>query len=253
MLNQLLITDLRQFGLSEYESRAYLVLTMYGVSAASFVSERTRIPSSKVYDVLNSLKIKGLVEVAQAKPKKFRAIDPKYALSGIAEKRELAAKQLKDKTLDIINKLEPPEENDLSHIWSSAGRKIFFNKGSELLKKANEYVMATTSNFSRSAYLDEAILDAAKRGVKIKILGTSKLTKDSRLRAKWYAKSGANIRTLHMRYYPVFAVSDNDELIFRVNGKKKCDFIWSRNTDLVNILKSYFEQLWRKADIMQLC
>jgi len=252
MLNQNLILELREFGLTEYESRAYIILTMYGSSIASFISEHTRIPSSKIYDILNSLKAKGLVEICSTKPKRFKAIEPKHALNNIIEKREFVASQLRMRANNILSKLTPLEEKDNSQIWSSTGKKIFIDKICELFRGSKENITFVTGDFPRNPHLDEEFLKAIKRGVKVRILGVRHLTEESKLKAEWYAKNGADIRVIPLDVHSSFAINEKNELVFKVNSKIECDFIWTRNIPLVNILGMYFEHCWIKADFMQL-
>ena len=54
---------LREIGLREYETRAYLTLLERGVMTASEISEHGGVPYSKVYETLNSLERKGWTEV----------------------------------------------------------------------------------------------------------------------------------------------------------------------------------------------
>lgn len=253
MLNQNLISELREFGLTEYESRVYVVLTMYGSSIASFISEHTRIPSSKIYDILNSLKAKGLVEICSAKPKKFKAIDPKHALTNIVERREMLTNQLRIRATDILNKLKPVDEKDNSQIWSSAGKKIFLGKIAEIFRESKNYVVFVTGDFPRNPQLDREIVKATKRGVKITVLCVRHFTEESKLKAEWYAKNNINIRILPLDVDSSFALNENNELVFKVNSKQECDFIWTKNAPLVTILKLYFNHCWKKADFMQLC
>lgn len=253
MLNQNLISELREFGLTEYESRVYVVLTMYGSSIASFISEHTRIPSSKIYDILNSLKSKGLVETCSVKPKKFRAIEPKHALNNIVESKEMIASQLRNRASDLLERLKPLDEKDNSQIWSSSGKKIFLDKMAELFRGSKEYILFVTADFPRNPYLDREIVKAVRRGVKITVLGVRHMTEESKLKAEWYAKNHVNIKVLPMDTHSSFALNEKDELVFKVNTKKECDFIWTKNIPLVSILKMYFEHCWKKADFMQLC
>ena len=53
---------LHQVGLTEYETRAYLILLKQGVMTASEISEHGKIPYSKVYETLNSLEKKGFLK-----------------------------------------------------------------------------------------------------------------------------------------------------------------------------------------------
>jgi sugar-specific transcriptional regulator TrmB len=252
MLNQMIISDLRQFGLNEYESRAYLVLTIYGSSIAAFISEHTKIPSSKVYEVLNTLKSKGLVEVSTSKPKRFKAIDPKCALSNIVEQKQILAETLKQKTEHIVSRLIMSEEKETSQIWSSAGKEMYCNKIAELYKKSRQDIVIVTTDFSRNPCVDDAFLKAVRRKVKVLMICTSELKEDSRVRAEWYAKNGADIKAIPLNTSASFLVSDSKELIFNI-VPEQYDFMWSSNIALAYIMKSHFERLWEKSDIIQLC
>jgi len=71
MLREDLVKSLKEFGLSEYEAKAYLVLTIHGPLTASSVSELSNVPQSKVYAVLKSLVSKYLAEYWNGKPLKY--------------------------------------------------------------------------------------------------------------------------------------------------------------------------------------
>ena len=62
---------LHEVGLTEYETRAYLILLEQGVMTASEVSEHGGIPYSKVYETLNSLEKKGWVEAERGRPTRY--------------------------------------------------------------------------------------------------------------------------------------------------------------------------------------
>ncbi|MDH5782875.1 MAG: TrmB family transcriptional regulator, partial [Candidatus Bathyarchaeota archaeon] len=53
---------LRELGLTQYETRAYLALVDKGVLTASQISEYADVPYSKIYEVLASLEKKGWVK-----------------------------------------------------------------------------------------------------------------------------------------------------------------------------------------------
>jgi len=80
---------LHEVGLTEYETRAYLILLERGVMTASEVSEYGGIPYSKVYETLNSLERKGWVEAERGRPSRYFPKAPSEAL-------EAARLQLED-------------------------------------------------------------------------------------------------------------------------------------------------------------
>jgi sugar-specific transcriptional regulator TrmB len=67
---------LRQVGLTEYEAKAYLALLNTHLNAATQVSEKSGVPRTKIYSVLEALKHKGWVRVYSGVPLLFKAVTP---------------------------------------------------------------------------------------------------------------------------------------------------------------------------------
>ena len=80
--------SLRDIGLTEYESLAYLALVKSGELTAGKVSEFTSIPYSKVYSVLDSLDRKGWIEVKGGRPRLYYPKSPVEALMAEQLKQE---------------------------------------------------------------------------------------------------------------------------------------------------------------------
>jgi hypothetical protein len=117
-----------------------------------------------------------------------------------------------------------------------------------MISKARKFGFAITSHFSRCPSLDDAYVSALRKGVKIKMLGTSILSKDKKARASWYLKKGAEIRILPLDSQITMGTVDNKEVCIRIdNNSLDSDVIWSNNPALVNIFKTYFRELWIRA------
>lgn len=84
-----------QIGLNSYEAKAYLGLLKRRSFTAPELWKITKIPRSRVYDILSSLNEKGLVSFLPGKPRRFCALDPSIALKSMREnvEREMAAKR----------------------------------------------------------------------------------------------------------------------------------------------------------------
>ncbi len=67
---------LEDLGLTAYESKALAYLVQHGERSAPNLSQETGIPFGRVYDTLNSLVAKGLVNVATGRPKRYAAVPP---------------------------------------------------------------------------------------------------------------------------------------------------------------------------------
>jgi sugar-specific transcriptional regulator TrmB len=250
MLRESLITNLKEFGLSEYEAKAYLALTLHGPLTASNVAENSKIPQSKVYGILKSLSDKFLAESWKGKPLKFKSIEPNIGLRKILERKKMAIENLREKSAVMLEQLKPLKgfETEDFGIWSSSGKLACMEKAAEMVFRAKKLGLATTSRFSRYPPLDNAYASALKKGVRIKILGTSKMDGARKARATWYARHGAEIRILPMNVNPVIGIVDDKEVSIRLDNSDTPDMIWSNNPALISIFRTYFDDVWDKAE-----
>jgi len=70
------VEKLQQVGLTEYEAKAYLALLNTHLSTATQASEKSGVPRTKIYTVLEALKNKGWVRVYSGVPLLFKAVPP---------------------------------------------------------------------------------------------------------------------------------------------------------------------------------
>ena len=88
------MANLRDLGLSEYESRAYRSLLRTGPTTAKELSRTSEVPMGRIYDVLNGLEHHQLIRSqAAGRPKKYVAVEPEVALDRLlaVKKQELEA------------------------------------------------------------------------------------------------------------------------------------------------------------------
>lgn len=68
------IEQLEQFGLSAYAARTFVALVTLGTGTAKDVSQVSDVPRTRVYDAIDELHDRGLVDVQQSSPQEFWAI-----------------------------------------------------------------------------------------------------------------------------------------------------------------------------------
>jgi sugar-specific transcriptional regulator TrmB len=236
--------------LSDYEAKAYLALTLNGPLTASGVAEKSKIPQSKVYGILKSLSDKFLAESWNGKPVKFKTVEPMIAFKKILERRKMMINKLEEKSVTLIEHLKPMNgfKTENFSLWSSSGKLACMEKAAEMLSRAKKFGFATTSKFSRYPPLDNEYVRVLRRGVKVKMLGTSELDETKKARASWYARHGAEIRILPMKVNPTIGIIDDSEVSFRSDNSDTPDMIWSDNPALIDVFRTYFEDLWNKAE-----
>ena len=118
------MADLRDLGLSEYESRAYRALLDVGPATAKELSDASGVPMGRVYDVLNSLERHRLARSqAASRPKKYLAVEPDAALDRLLadRRRELdeKAEQYERVAEELSSELEAGEPVE-EQFWTAA-------------------------------------------------------------------------------------------------------------------------------------
>jgi sugar-specific transcriptional regulator TrmB len=72
------VEKLQKIGLTEYEAKAYLSLLNDHIVTASKLSEKSGVPRTKIYAVLESLASKGWIKVYAGVPLLFKAVAPTH-------------------------------------------------------------------------------------------------------------------------------------------------------------------------------
>jgi sugar-specific transcriptional regulator TrmB len=245
-----LVNDLIDFGFTDYEARVFLVLSIKGPLTASEIGKCTEIPNSKVYEIVNKLESKSILEVSkEGKYKKYKVLDASHIIKKMVEKRKSNVKVLEKKAEHILKKINTGNSKPTESIWICQGKKNFLEKVSVMAKNSNDYAYAITKEFSRIPDLDQEIINAAKRGVEVKIIGNiDKFNELNLARARWYASHNVKIRTIPLEIQPRICLVDGKEVCLRVDNGYDSEFIWSNNPALINLIKSYFEVLWKSAE-----
>ena len=85
---------LKQIGLTDSEIKVYLALIKIGQSTSGKIVDESRVTRSKIYDILERLKNKGLVShITKESTKYFSAADPNVILDYLDKKEEELLKE----------------------------------------------------------------------------------------------------------------------------------------------------------------
>src|SRR4030043_1361134 len=131
----------KNFGLSDYESRTYSALLFIGPSKVSDISKESKVPQSKIYEVLEKLMAKQLVEVYGIRPKEFRAIPPNVAFKNVLAEKEKQMTELRENIGMLTDVLKQNKQDEvLDGIWTTKenGWKRFINKVCEMIRRTKK-------------------------------------------------------------------------------------------------------------------
>ena len=167
-----LVANLEEFGLSKYESMAYITLVSKGTLGASEIAYYSNLPRTKIYTTLKKLERKKLATISSQKPMIAAATQPNEAFGDIITLQERRL----DSMHSILNNLEKLREEGKK---SYEEKKYLILEPNIVVKKIEELISSSKSNID--LILDSwgqnvvfqcktSIAAASKKGVKTKML-----------------------------------------------------------------------------------
>lgn len=239
---------LREVGLREYETRAYLTLLERGAMTASEVSEHGGVPYSKVYEILNSLERKGWVEVERGRPSRYFPKAPSESLEAAKLRLEDMVNSWKRVVMGELQPLyEQRELMEKPDIWILRGEFSILAKLREMLDAAHKELMIAVPVFAKG-FVDASVSVLAQvrdSGVRVQIMMAEgehieKISKVGEARVRDNLFGGGVI------------VDGKEALLFLGEADTKRSYsgllvIWSNHIGLVKFAREYFQLLWDTA------
>jgi len=237
---------LRELGLTDYETRAYLTLLESGVLTASQVSENAEVPYSKVYETLTSLERKGWIETEHGRPGQYYPKAPSEALARMKLQLE---DRLKTWQKTILGELEPfyerREIREKPDIWILRGELNTLAKLKEMMGKAKDELMIAAPSLPKSLVDIAAPMLAQLKTANVKIsFMVSKKAKE------WKLKEIADVADVRVRdhMFGGGVIVDGKEAMLFLGEDKPTLVIWSNHLGLVEFAKDYFQYLWNSSE-----
>ena len=233
---------LKQMGLNAYETDAYIALLEGGQMTAMDVSREAKVPYSKTYEVLNSLKQKGWIKSTETRPFKYYPVPPLEATASAKRRLEDEyqnwEKQLAEELQPLYEKRELVERPDILILH---GQQAVLAKLEEVLKKANREIMIAAPAFTRPLIaLIESPLNGVKKSVAVNLMAAGEL-------ADWlFLKKVSGISELKFRdhMFGGGVITDGKEAMLFLGEEKPTLVIWSNHVGLVGFAREYFQFLW---------
>ncbi len=236
---------LRELGLTDYETRAYLALLEYGVLTASQVSENAGVPYSKVYETLASLERKGWIETERGRPGRHYPKAPSEALA-------TAKMQLEDKIKTwekaITSELQPfyekREIREKPDIWILRGELSTIAKLREMLDQAKSELMIAATVLPKA--LIDSVIPLLQRLHSADVKMYLMVSKQA---ASWNLEELGKIAEVRVRdqMFGGGVIVDGKEAILFLGEDKPTLVIWSNHIGLVQFAKDYFQHLWNSS------
>jgi sugar-specific transcriptional regulator TrmB len=192
-MSDYLLEDLKEFlndaNLSTYEVNAYISLltsSKLNPPSAREISSETGVPSGRIYEVLEELSTKGLIEIIESRPKKYKAYSLNKGLDNLIKFQSSESKRKIDHLHNRAKLLESElykadvfiHKEPSKIFWSTAfGTQSILSLYAKYINEAkdeiifNEFINKSTLKvlpFGRVIY--EPIRKAVERGVTVRDL-----------------------------------------------------------------------------------
>lgn len=246
------VEQLERLGLSSYAAQTFVGLASLGTGTARDVSQVTEVPRTRVYDAIDELQSRGLVDVQQSSPKKFWSISADTASRTF--RREL---QRRTETLQgALAELEPTEhQSEQRGVWTVDGQQPVTQRAIEFFETADEEIVYMTVDALLTEDIVAGLREAADRGVSIELAGMSTAVREQVLEQvpgatafespwAWSDASTGRLMLVDGRTTLVSALVTRG----RASDQREETAIWGegKSNSLVAVLRTVFS--WRLDD-----
>jgi HTH-type transcriptional regulator, sugar sensing transcriptional regulator len=241
--------SLEEFGLSKYESRAYLTMVGKGSLAVSEIAYYANLPRTKVYQTVKKLEKKKLAVISKQKPLLCSAIPPEEAFAEIVNLHDSRVRSMK-KIIDSLQKINDESQRPKG----SEERRYFILDANSTLEKISNLIASSRSSISATvdpwgmrliSQCKSSIVRALTAGVRLRVVIGSQCIGNENV---YQLPDGIELRTIEAASNLIIVDSSHMVSIDSSNGKAA---LFS-STDFFGMLQAKsFEQLWNKANEMK--
>lgn len=247
---------MEELGFTEYEAKCFVAATRVGTGTAKEVSEVGDVPRARVYDCMDSLAERGLVDVQEAKPKRYRVVRPQTATATLQRAFDNRFDRLNDLLPELHTTARESEDDD---VWVIEGGADVVERMVGLVEDAEEsVVVAIGAEGLLSEDLLAALVAAGERGVAVTVGSPGEpvrdrvrdVVPDASVRETWTwwksfpIRPGAVSSVLLVDGRALLVSSDDPGSL---PGREGHRAVWTdgANTPLVGLLRPLLEQAVR--------
>jgi sugar-specific transcriptional regulator TrmB len=198
--------EYEELGLTNNEGKVYQALIEHGKLGAGEISGKSGVSYSKIYNVLDSLILKGFVKVIPEKSKKFVPSDPD-SLIKIIEERQKRLEEAKEKAKKMKEFYDIKEKNPVTLVYGKGG----FSKVVKELKKTEKYEYTMKWNSDPKPEWIRDVKEDVKKGKDIRVL--ARYDEETENNIKEWLKINKNIRIFPNEGVAISIIDDSEVML----------------------------------------
>jgi sugar-specific transcriptional regulator TrmB len=161
--------DFVKLGLSIYQAKVYRALVSLGPSTVTEIHEISRVPRTKIYEVLEQLANKGAVEVQNGRPMIYRASLPHVLIKQLKEQYIETATGLEEYFDSQFKSSQKSQKSDL--VWVLRGKGPIRAKLAEIIMNGKLSVFLLESYPPRfTLSVKKEIEQIQRRGISLRVV-----------------------------------------------------------------------------------
>lgn len=245
---------LKKVGLTEGESKVYMALLEIGQSSITEIVKKSRVSTSKSYDILHRLEEKGLVShVILGGVKYFKAASPERLKELLEERHkdiENTISKMNQLIPELIAKQKLKEGDEEAEIFVGIkGLISVFNEETEWMKKAKgvSCVIGATAGGRAGKQIDEFFRRLQAKRDRLRLKTRFVFNEKRRGGFPYLEKSTyCSIRYIDVGSEMTSINVFNDKTVIAIYSKRPFLFV-IKSKDVAQDFRGYFEALWRKG------
>ncbi|MBT2700964.1 TrmB family transcriptional regulator [Bacillus sp. ISL-40] len=171
-MKETIFETLKNLNFTEYEAKAYLTLLEESPLTGYAVAKNSGVPRSRIYEVLDSLAIRGDILVSPGNTPQYTPVPAKELIKNRRRKAEENL-ELAEKSLAEFER----SANDRENIWNITGRNEILDKVKACISSATKRILLEVWK-EEFEELDSELRQAAKRGVNVTIIAYGEIVSD---------------------------------------------------------------------------
>jgi sugar-specific transcriptional regulator TrmB len=171
------VEALERLGLSNYEARVFLALQRLGVGTAKEVHQVADVPRSQVYGAADALEERGLIEIQQSTPKRYRPVGLKSAKAQLRARLE----REQERAFDYLETIQAQRDEGETRedVWTVRGREPVTDRVVALAERAERELFFGAANPELvSESLVEMLRRKADAGVAVRVVSESEAVRE---------------------------------------------------------------------------
>ncbi|WP_226042250.1 helix-turn-helix domain-containing protein [Natrinema sp. DC36] len=163
------VAALKRLGLPNYQARVFVALQELGEGTAQEISDVSEVPRSQVYGTADDLVERGLVELTESSPKRYRPVSLSAAREQLTDRLERERERAFENLAEL--RTTPPERADDGSVSTLRGRQPIDDRIAELLESADSSaVFVAPSENAISETIETTLRERAAEGVAVTVV-----------------------------------------------------------------------------------